>query len=192
MQNLQINQKTIISPNIFEGWTPPEAAPVADDQGVYPLCTYFALSKAICSGFYRGKFNGTAGKSVDIDNQKSVKDSLVNEFKDLSAKFPTEFDRSEVLLWDSQGNAWNTRIYVSTIPSMEKELTPVNLSSFEYLIQYRPYRFDDQSHCIYVDYLSADAKAVHCINSWKDHKYPKVPINCIDFLYRVTCDTCMR
>ena len=166
----------------------PGAVPVPDNQGPYPLCSSYALTKALVNGFETGKF--TDGISVDIDNQDSVSRSLVNLYQDnLTAKCPTEFDGKSVKLWDANKIIWDTKICVEKVKqSPSQELTTQNLQSNEYLISY--FHNLDSFHCVYVDSISADTQTVNVngINSWGTHfTNPKIPFSCITFLYKVTC-----
>ena len=168
----------------------PGARPVPDNQGPYPLCTSFALTKALVNGFDTGKF--TNGISVDIDNQESVSRTLVSLFQsDLTAKCPTEFDGKSIPLWDVNKIIWDTKICVEKVKqSPSQELTTQNLQLNEYLISYFHNNNSDSFHCVYVDSISTDTQTVNVngINSWGTHfTNPKIPFSCITFLYKVTC-----
>merc|ERR1712045_440271 len=117
---------------------------VPDNQGDYPSCTYFALSKAIVNGYFTGKF--TSGKKIDIPSQPSVSNSLLNlqftEFTIYNLPFtistnPTKFDKKSVLLSDAKNNLWETKMTVSEVQSPAQELTEQNLNRNEYLIYYK-------------------------------------------------------
>ena len=137
------------------------------------------------NGFEKGKF--TNGISVDIPNQESVSEGLVRLIQDdLCPKCPTEFEGKVIKLWDVDKIIWDTKISVFKVQSPTQELTAQNLNLNEYLISYFPNK--NSFHCVYVDSISEDTQTVHGINSWGTHdEHPKVPINCITFLYKVTC-----
>ena len=185
---LHSNPKNAISFNFdssFDMNIKPGAPPVPDNQGPYPLCSSFALGKAIINGLETGKF--TNGICVDIDNQESVSQALVRLIQDdLTAKCPTDFEGKVIKLWDVDKIIWDIKISVSKVQSPSQELTAQNLELNEYLISYFPKK--NSLHCVYVDFISEDTQTVYGINSWGAHdEYPKVPFNCITFLYRVTC-----
>ena len=184
---LDSNPKIAISFNFdssFDINIKPGAPPVPDNQGPYPLCSSFALGKAIVNGFETGNF--TNGISVDL-NQQSVSEALVRLIQDdLTPKCPTEFEGKVIKLWDVNNIIWDTKISVSKVQSPSQELTEQNLELNEYLISYFPNR--NSFHCVYVDSISEDTQTVYGINSWGAHdEYPKVPFSCITFLYKVTC-----
>merc|ERR1712032_1166032 len=166
----------------------PGASPVPDNQGPYPLCSSFALSKALVSGFETGKF--TDGISVDIDNQPSVSQGLVRLFQDdLTAKCPTEFDGKSIKIWDANNIIWNTKMSVTKVHQFpSQELTTQNLQLNEYLISYFHNNNKNSFHCVYVDFISTGTQTVNGINSWGTHcTFPKIPFASITFLYKVTC-----
>ena len=166
---------------------------VPDNQGDYPSCTYFALSKAIVNGYFTGKF--TSGKKIDIPSQPSVSNSLLNlqftEFTMHNLPFtistnPTKFDKKSVLLSDAKNNLWETKMTVSEVQSPSQELTEQNLNRNEYLIYYK---VNNNLHCVYVDPNSSNAQTVRCINSWgkKLDPYPEISAHRIENLFKVTC-----
>ena len=168
---------------------------VPDDQGPYPSCTYFALSKAIVNGYFTGKF--TSGKQINIASQLSVSSSLLNlQFNEFSnvfnkpfkiSKNPTQFDKKTVLLPDANNNLWETKINVSEVQSPAQELMEQNFNKNEYLIYYS--LENNNLHCVYVDPKSSNTQTVRCINSWgeKKHPFPEIPFNEIKNLFKVTC-----
>ena len=164
-----------------------------DDQGPYPSCTYFALSKAIVNGYFAGKF--TAGNKIDFESQKSVSGKLLN-LKFTNANFynlpftiainPTKFDKESVLLSDANNNLWETKIAVSEVQSPARELTEQNLNKNEYLIYYLTE--NNSLHCVYVDPISSNTQTVQCINSWgKKDPFPEIPVQSIKNLFKVNC-----
>merc|ERR1711910_19749 len=163
-----------------------------DNQGPYPSCTYFALSKAIVNGYFTGKF--TAGKKINTESQPSVSYILLNlKFKDANdhnspfiiAKNPTQFDKESILLSDVNNNLWKTKIFVSEVQSPAQELTEQNLNKNEYLIYYL--LENNSLLCVYVNSISSNTQTVRCINSWGEKdSYPKIPIHNIKNLFKVT------
>jgi len=161
---------------------PPGAFPVPDRQGPYGICTVHALAKAILSGFWRGKFYH--GVPVDL-NQEAVIAVLLNEFKDLSPRHPTDFDQKNYLFQDVDKTAWKTVIRVQKT-DIRVELFPWNLNIFEYLITY----WDDaqQFHCVLMDRYDLQSKSFVCINSQGSHlPYLSVPVSAVVDMYRVLC-----
>jgi len=111
--------------------------PDADDQGEYPLCSSYAISKALVKGYEKGKF--TNGAPVYIENrQSSVAKSLVNLFQDhLGPICPTEFDQESVKVWDMDKTIWETKMYVKKVRRSQKSKELLNQDNFmtkEYLI----------------------------------------------------------
>ena len=161
----------------------PGAPPQPDFQGPYPLCSSFALSKALVNGYEKGKF--TNGVPVNINNQQSVAESLVNLFQDhLEEQCPTEFNQMSLKVWDSNMNVWDTKITVTRVQTTpNKELTKQNLNMNEYLISYI---HDNGLHCVHVGNVSKDT--VIGINSWGDNQYPwpQVMFRNIEDLFKVT------
>jgi len=156
-----------------------------DYQGPYPLCSYFALAKAIRQGYKKGKF--TNGVSVNIDNQKGLAQTLVNLFQenDMEEICPTEFDQHEVKIFDEKMIAWNSKIIVTTVHSTpEEELTKENLKTNEYLMTYT---HDNWDHCIHVGSIIGGQDTVVGINSWDDqYQYPQVKFSDIKELFKIT------
>ena len=181
-------------PTTNSGATP---TPDADDQGEYPLCSSYAIAKALVNGYKKGKF--TNGAPVYID-QKSVAESLVNLYQDhLEPICPTEFDQESVKVFGVDKIIWNTKMYVTKVrrSQISKELlTKDNLMTKEYLITCQegalsPYNAfpndSDGLHCIYVDRLGPDNQSVICKNSWDDdRRYPHVKLSDIVDLFKVT------
>ena len=60
----------------------PGARPVVDDQGSLPLCTRFALAKAVANAFATGKVWGAQGE-IDID-QCCITTAFLQETKVIS------------------------------------------------------------------------------------------------------------
>ena len=128
----------------------PGAPPKPDYQGPYETCSSYALSKAITSGYNKGKF--TNGVPINV-NQESIAETLINKFQsDFKAMCPSKFDQKSVHVWDDEKIAWNTKISVKIIEETpENELTKQNLDSYEYLIVY----FEkNELHCIHVGNVS--------------------------------------
>ena len=129
----------------------PGTAPKPDNQGPYPVCSSFAMSKAITSGYNKGKF--TNGVPVHV-NQQSIAEKLIDKFQsDFKEMCPSEFDQKSVCVWDEKMIAWNTEISVEIINiPPDEELIRQNLDSYEYLITY--YFHEDELHCIHVGNVS--------------------------------------
>ena len=138
-----------------------------DYQGPYPICSYFAVTKAIKNGYMKGKF--TNGESVIIDSQKGLAQTLVNLFeigRNMEEICPSEFDQLELTIFDVKMIAWDTKIFVTTVQSTpEEELTKENLKSNEYLITYS---HDNWEHCVHVGNIIGGRNTVVGINSWDD------------------------
>ena len=67
---------------------PPGGPPEPDDQGLLPLCTRFALSKACASAFWRKKV--IKGKQIDIA-QSNITSIFLQETKVCFVNFIHQF-----------------------------------------------------------------------------------------------------
>ena len=166
----------------------PGAPPVPDNQGPYPTCTYHSFAKAVVNGCEHGKF--TSGKKVDL-SQSSVAAVLINEFKDLSAKWPTEFNGRVAIFQDNYGFQHKTIFQVSKIDSRDwkLELTDENQLKNEYLVTYRPP--NSCLHCVYLEKYSEPDQILHCQNSWNGTEdRPQIKLSSMENLFKIsfTCD----
>ena len=166
----------------------PGTTPSPSNQGPYPLCTHHAISKAVVNGCDLGKF--TSGRKVDL-NQDKAEAALVNEFKDLEARDPTEFDGRWAFFTDTRGIQYKITLEISEVNGpWELELTDENMKKHEYLISYRP-QLD--LHCVHVRRYSEPNKLLHCVNSWDGKEdYPQVSLGAVKMLYKLTFTCVMQ
>ena len=106
----------------------PGAPPKPDYQGPYPTCSSFAMSKAITSGYNKGKFT-----HVMHVNQQAIAEKLQQKFQsDFKEMWPSEFDQESVNVYDEKMIAWNTKMTVKIVETPpDEELTKKNLDSNE-------------------------------------------------------------
>ena len=95
----------------------PGHAAVVDNQGKLATCTRFALSKAICDGFFWERW--IPKTSLDID-QGEVTTALLQEHKDTVGKWPHEFNGKEYQFQEKQlSSYWKAKLEIKELKGQE-------------------------------------------------------------------------
>ena len=184
---------------------PPGAKPEPDNQGSLPVCTTFAIAKAIGDGFMEGIFvrTGRMKLKVDID-QAAITNVLLNEFQDGLARWPQEFNGKTYQLQDSEGRHWKTPLTVEQVDNYSSDFPPdftdfigdimgIPQQLHTYVVVYpvNPRYPNGEKHSVYAERLQPSGE-VHCINSHLNNPRPR--INIFDrgiTIYKVTCHPCL-
>ena len=161
----------------------PEGIPRPDNQGDSRLCTRFALSKAINSGFIDMKFSDTELDFV----QGEVTTALINEHKDDDGKFPTDFDGKSYHFQENVTKImWSVLLKVIEVEkSRHHDELKRNKDDYEYVLVYKPTSIP---HAVYVEKYNTKNQKATCINSLgpKDPN-PRVYLKDVEKLYRISC-----
>ena len=123
-----------------------EGVPLPDNQGDSGLCTRFAVSKAIKSGFADMKFWDTELDFV----QGEVATALINEHKDDEGKCPTDFNGKSYHFQENKTkDMWRVKLAVDKVEksNFHDELKKFQ-DNFEYVLVYKP---TSLLHAVFVD-----------------------------------------
>lgn len=169
----------------------PGGPAVADDQGDLSTCTRFALSKAICEGFYTKRWN--PNEELDVD-QACVTTSLLQVPKDGDGKWPTDFHKTRFQFQEQISKSyWDTMLFVDKLDNVKeieafKRDMSSSTPSYTYLCVYLV--SPGNLHSIFITGWDPIKQELHCLNSHGLTKNPKprIPISQAgNILYRVRC-----